>query len=305
MTRSTATWEGIVDIRQLEYCLAVAQRGSFTKAADELFITRQALSKAVHNLEQELGEPLFVNRDGSLHLTDLGEELLRDARPIVTAFQELAQRYLSADKEATPVRNLSLALVPGAALTLPEDFIDRFIEAHPDVLISVENAPTEVALDMVAEGELDMALVGSAPQYLADFDYQLIVRTAAYVHVPHTNPLAKKDVLELADLEGQPMVTFGKRDHLHRYFVDLCAKQGLEPNIIMTASNLDVLLRTVHQNQALMFGLPPKDDRPVNPDYPLVPLKTDDTIFGSYVVKRKGEPLTPAAQAFWDYLGEL
>lgn len=294
-----------MDIRQLEYCLAVAQRGNFTKAADELFITRQALSKAVHNLEQELGEPLFVNRDGALHLTPTGENLLRDARPVVGAFQELAQHYLNPESTRTPVRNLALALVPGAALTLPEDMIDRFGKTHPDVLISVENAPTDVALDMVAQGESDIALVGSAPQYLADFDYQLIVRTVIYLHVPRANPLAQKEMLEVADVESEPMVTFGKRDHLHRYFVDLCAKQGIEPNIIMTASNLDVLLRAVHQQQALMFGLPPKDGKSPNPDYPLVPLRTDDTVFGTYAVRRKGEPLSPAAQAFWEYLEQL
>ena len=53
-----------MDIRQLEYFIAVARLRSYTKAADELFITRQALSKAVHNLEQELGETLIAQRDG-------------------------------------------------------------------------------------------------------------------------------------------------------------------------------------------------------------------------------------------------
>ncbi|MEE0706630.1 MAG: LysR family transcriptional regulator [Adlercreutzia sp.] len=294
-----------MDIRQLEYCLAVAQRGSFTKAADELFITRQALSKAVHNLEQELGEAIFVARDGSLRLTHAGEELLDDARPVVATFQELARRYTGPSEQRNAVEALSIALVPGAALTVPDDLFDQFSADCPHVLLSVENAPTSVALDMVAAGESDVALVGSAPQYLQDFDYQLIVRTGAYVHVPVSNPLSTRSVLTLEEVASEPFVTFGKRDHLHRYFADLCEQRGFTPQVVMTASNLDVLLRSAYQHQALMFGLPPNESRPVDPAYPLIPLITDDSVFGTYLVKRKGETLSSAAQAFWDYLVEL
>lgn len=304
MRRGHDDWEGIVDIRQLEYCLAVAQCGSFTKAASELFITRQALSKAVHNLEQELGDPLFETRDGSLRLTAAGEALLSDARPVVASFRELEQRYTGPRDSQNLPRSLSIALVPGAALTLPDNFIDRFSDQFAPVLISVENAPTDVALSMVETGESQVGLVGSAPQYLGDFDYQLLVRTGAYVHVPAHSALASQAELTLEDVSSEPFVTFGKRDHLHRYFVDLCAHHGLAPNIVMTASNLDVLLRAAHQHEALMCGLPPSDTRPIDPQYPLIPLITDDSVFGTYLVKRKGEVLSPLAQAFWDYLSE-
>ena len=70
-----------MDIRQLDYFIVVAQLGSFTKAADELFLSRQALSKAVRNLEHELGQPLLANRDNHLELTDAGRTLLDDAAP--------------------------------------------------------------------------------------------------------------------------------------------------------------------------------------------------------------------------------
>ena len=72
-----------MDIRQLDYFIVVAQLGSFTKAADELFLSRQALSKAVRNLEHELGQPLLANRDNHLELTDAGRTLLDDAAPVV------------------------------------------------------------------------------------------------------------------------------------------------------------------------------------------------------------------------------
>lgn len=293
-----------MDIRQLEYFIAVARLRSYTKAADELFITRQALSKAVHNLEQELGEALIANRDGSLEPTEAGRALLADAQPVVESYRNLERRYLGDRIHADRTPSLALSLVPGAALTLPRAFIDRFAEEHPSVLLSVESSPTNVALDMVKAGDSDIGIVGSTPEYLGDFDSLLLVETGTYVHVPLSNPLAQRISLTAADLDGQPFVTFGKRDHLHRYFTDACTAQDIAPNVIMTSSNIDVLISCAKQNDALMFGLPPNENVDPIPDYPLIPVALrPEGHFGTYAVKRKGDPLSTAAQAFWEYLG--
>lgn len=293
-----------MDIRQLEYFITVVRLKSYTKAADELFITRQALSKAVHNLEQELGEALVANRDGSLEATEAGRGLMADAQPVVEAYRALERRYLGEGGRGERAPQLSVSLVPGAALTLPKNCIDRFTDEHPDVLLSVESSPTDVALSMVKSGESDIGIVGSAPHYLGDFDIQLVVRTGVYVHIPLTNPLAQRDHLETRDLDGQPFVTFGKRDHLHRYFMETCTELGITPNVLMTTSNIDLLTGVALQNDALMFGLPPNENVEPIPDYPLVPVTLrPDVPFGTYAVKRKGEPLSAAAQAFWEYLG--
>lgn len=293
-----------MDVRQLEYFIVVARLRSYTKAADELFITRQALSKAVHNLEQELGEALIANRDGSLEPTEAGRTLLADAQPVVESYRDLERRYLGDRIRADRTPSLSLSLVPGAALTLPRAFIDRFAEEYPSVLLSVESSPTGVALDMVKAGDSDIGIVGSTPEYLGDFDSLLLVETGTYVHVPLSNPLAQRTSLTAADLDGQPFVTFGKRDHLHRYFIDACTAQDIAPNVIMTSSNIDVLTSCAKQNDALMFGLPPNENVDPIPNYPLIPvaLRSEDH-FGTYAVKRKGDPLSTAAQAFWEYLG--
>ena len=292
-----------VDIRQLDYFIAVARLRSYTKAADELFITRQALSKAVHNLEQELGEALIANRDGALEATEAGRALMADAQPVVEAYRALERRYLGEHGRAERAPSLAVSLVPGAALTLPKDIIDRFAESHPDLLLSVESSPTDVALSMVKSGESDIGIVGSAPEYLGEFDIVLLVETGTYVHVPLENPLAQRAHLTVADLDEQPFVTFGKRDHLHRHFMDACAAHGIAPNIVMTSSNIDVLTSSAAQNEALMFGLPPNENVEPIPDYLLVPVTLrDDAHFGTYAVKRKGDPLSPAALAFWEYL---
>ena len=170
-----------MDIRQLEYFIAVARLRSYTKAADELFITRQALSKAVHNLEQELGETLIAQRDGTLEPTETGRTLMADAQPVVDVYRALERRYLGEAARGERMPLLSVSLVPGAALTLPRTIIDRFADEHPNLLLSVESSPTDIALAMVKTGESDIGIVGSAPQYLTDFDALQLVETGTYI----------------------------------------------------------------------------------------------------------------------------
>ena len=100
----------------------------------------------------------------------------------------------------------------GTALSMPDRAIDAFREEHPDIVLSVEEVTTETAIDMVRTGESDISLVGSAPQYLEEFDPMLVVETGVYAFVPEDNPLSARKELELSDLDGSPFVTFGKRN---------------------------------------------------------------------------------------------
>ena len=289
-----------MDIRQLDYFIVVAQLGSFTKAADELFLSRQALSKAVRNLEHELGQPLLANRDNHLELTDAGRTLLDDAAPVVEAFKQLERRHVGCVGAPALRRTLSVAMAHGTALSMPDRAIDAFREEHPDIVLSVEEVTTETAIDMVRTGESDISLVGSAPQYLEEFDPMLVVETGTYVFVPRESPLAARERLVAADIEGQPFVTFGKRNHLHRFFVEACEAAGVKPNIIMTTSDAHLLVRTAEQQKACYFGFPPHIELVESPTHVLVPLDLNtETVFGTYAVKRQGAVLSSSARAFW------
>lgn len=295
-----------MDIRQLDYFIAVAQRGNFTKAADELFLSRQALSKAVRNLEHELGHPLLVNRDNHLELTDAGRALRDDALSVVDAFKQLEERYVGSAGSRPQRQTLSVGMAHGTALSLPHCAVDAFRTEHPDVVLSVEEVTTETAIDMVRSGDSDISLVGSAPQYLPEFDLMLVVETGAYVYLPVEHPLAARNQLTLDDIEGQPFVTFGKRNHLHRYFMEACDEAGVRPNIVMTTSDSDLLVRSAVQQRALFFGFPPAvfDDPKEGLVLKRLELQRAD-VFGTYAIKRKGAALSSSALAFWEFLGRL
>ncbi len=295
-----------MDIRQIEYFIAAAQRGNFTKAAEDLFITRQALSKAVRNLEHETGLTLMDNKDGRLELTAEGRMLFDDAEPVVAAYRNLEERYANTVKHPPVRQTLAVSMAHGTAQSMPRNTIDAFCMDHPDVLLSVEEVTTEAALGMARSGESDISLVGSTPPYLGGFDLMLVVETGTYVFVPRESPLAARKRLAAADIEGQPFVTFGKRNHLHRFFVETCEAAGVKPNIIMTTSDAHLLVRTAEQQQACYFGFPLHIELVESPTHVLVPLDLNtETVFGTYAVKRQGAALSSSARAFWDFLAKV
>lgn len=296
-----------MDIRQLDYFIAVAQRKSFTKAADELYISRQALSKAVRNLEHELDATLFVNRENHLELTELGTEFLSDASPVVQAYKDLEHRYAEHAAGKVPHRHtLSVALAHGTAISLPDRAIDKFRDSHPEIMLSVEQVTTEEAIGMIRSGESDISLVGSAPKYLSEFDIALVVETGVYVYVPADDPLSAHTRLTVADLDGKPFVTFGRRNHLHRYFVEACEREGVHPDILMTTSDVELLVRTATEQNAFYFGFPPEVHMSEREHRRLVPVTMGQSdLFGTYSIRRKGAPSSTSARAFWEYLGQL
>ena len=120
------------------------------------------------------------------------------------------------------------------------------------------------------------------------------------------NPLAAQAALALSDLEGQPFMTFGKRNHLHRYFMEACDAAGVHPNIVMTTSDSELLVRSAVQQQALFFGFPPNVLN--DPKEGRVLMRLDlqrESAFGTYAIRRKATAPSTSARAFWEYLGRV
>lgn len=291
-----AVWGDAMDIRQVEIFAAVARAGSFTKAAEELYLTRQALSKSVKRLEESCGTRLFLVEGNRIELTEEGRRFLDAATPVLQDFSKLDGFF------ATERRELRLAVAQGLFETLPADFGERFLRPNGEFAVSIEESSSDGVTTMLRTGEVDVCLLGSHPKYLQDFDYIDLAHPGYHVSVPLQNPLAARDCLVLEDLDGQPFVTLGKRNHLHRFFTEECAAHGVSPNILIEASEPFLFKKCCDEGTALAFACAPKHTKPKGLSVDL-PLGMRDTqLFGTFACRRKATPLSPAAEQFWNYL---
>ena len=146
-----------MNLRHLEHWLALAETGSFSRAAEKLHITQSALSRSIQALEDELGGPL-VDRIGKRNeLTPLGQSVLARARRIVNEAAELKLGATALQQGGLGSLRLGLGSGPGAMLMTP--WLVHMARHYPGVKVSVTRGPTELQLQQLRERSLDALVV--------------------------------------------------------------------------------------------------------------------------------------------------
>ena len=146
-----------MNLRHLEHLLALADVGSFSRAAEKLHITQSALSRSIQSLEEELGGPL-VDRIGKRNeLTPLGQVVLERARRVVHEAAELKQGAKVLQQGALGNLHLGLGSGPGAMLMTP--WLIHMAHNHPGVKVSITRGPTELQLQQLRDRALDALVV--------------------------------------------------------------------------------------------------------------------------------------------------
>lgn len=146
-----------MNLRHLQHWLALAETGSFSRAAEKLHITQSALSRSIQVLEEDLGGAL-VDRVGKKNeLTPLGQSVLARARRIVHEAQELKQGAALLQQGGLGSLRVGLGSGPGAMLMTP--WLCHMAEHHPTVHVSVSRGPTELQLLQLRERQLDALVV--------------------------------------------------------------------------------------------------------------------------------------------------
>ena len=209
-----------MDIRQLHYFLVLCEEMNYTRAAQRLFLSRQALRQSISALEAELCGPLFLSAHHKLTLTDRGMSLQRHATPVVEQFQQMQAALRAEIQSAQPVHiGISVALVPDYLPGL-ETQLDKFRQQYPHVEMRFRLLDNDAVADAVEQGELDAGLVidlGCAAPVLARTTLRA---DPACLLVPRGHPFWDRESIPLPSL----------RQDLFSPLWSACARAGFAPN---------------------------------------------------------------------------
>jgi DNA-binding transcriptional LysR family regulator len=229
-----------MDLRQLSYFVAVAEEGQFTRAAARVSVAQPAISAQIRRLERELGEPLFHRDQRAVSLTVAGEALLPHARAALAA----ADR--GRDTIASLRGLLHGRLEVGVAGPVDHRFakaLGDFHRAHPGVEIAFTQQHNEPLLEAVAEGEIDIAIVGIGAQPVPTGVRTRVVATEPLVlAIRRGDPLSSRDTITLAHLRDQPMITLVRGSGLRTVLENACRNSGFVPRITAETGELDSLV---------------------------------------------------------------
>ena len=219
-----------MDIRQLHYFLVLCEEMNYTRAAQRLFLSRQALRQSITALEAELCGPLFVSAHHKLSLTDRGLSLQRHAAPVVEQFQQMQAALHAEIQSAEPIRiGISVSLVPDYLPGL-ETQLDKFRQQYPHIEMRFRLLSNDAVADGVEQGELDAGLVmdlGCAASVLARTTLRA---DPACLLVPRGHPFWEKESVPLAELRGQHILLPSLRQDLFAPLWNTCAQAGFAPD---------------------------------------------------------------------------
>jgi DNA-binding transcriptional LysR family regulator len=234
-----------MELRQLEYFVAVVEEASFTKAAARVHVAQPGVSAQVRRLERELGQELLDRSGRSVVPTGAGRAVLPYARGALAAVDGAR---LAVDELAGLVRgHVAVGMVTACASVDLTDLLANFHHDHPGVEISLsEDNSDRLVLD-VLEGRLDLAWVGVAGPPTAGLSAHLIVEEPVVAAVERTDPLAARNTVTLTHLRERALVCLPVGTGVRSCVDDGFATAGFEPRIAFEASDPNVVARLATQ----------------------------------------------------------
>lgn len=238
-----------MELRQLEYFVAVAEEANFTRAAQRVHISQSGISAQIRQLERELGHPLFDRSARTATLTAAGAAALGPAR---TALDAAARVQEAVDEVVGLVRGrLRAGMVIGCTITPLFVAMETFHRDHPGVEISVQEGNSDHMIEAVRRGDLDVALVGTAGAPPAELAAMTIVRENLAVLLPPGHRLASRKRIAVQQLRGEPIVSMPLGTGIRAAFDIACTAAEFTPDITVQASAADTVADLVERGLGL------------------------------------------------------
>ena len=218
------------ELRQLRTFAAVAQRRSFTRAADDLHIAQQAVSQQIKALERSLGVTLLRRTPRRVELTAEGTVFLADCRRVLAAADRAARRVQAAARGEVGTLRLAYTLTT-AWDTIPK-LLTRMAEVHPQVKVEAREVFGADIPELLAAERYDLALAPMT-SYPSGFRSRTVRREPLRVALSETDPLARRTHIQLADLAGR-LFEVWPRDMAPGFYdtvIGTCRIAGFEPRL--------------------------------------------------------------------------
>jgi DNA-binding transcriptional LysR family regulator len=220
----------MLDARRLTVLRAIAEHGTFTRAAEALAMTQPAVSRQLSALEAEVGVALVARGPRHVSLTPAGLALLEDAHAILPAIDAATRRLRAfAASDGGAVR---LGAVPSAMAAIVPDAVRALRAQRARVEIQLEEGWSTDLIRRTARGDFDLAVVSTMEPIKTS---AVLLREPFVALLPADHPLARRRTLALRDLAGQPWIVAPEPSG-REAVVAACARAGFAPRVVASAT---------------------------------------------------------------------
>lgn len=229
-------------LRQLEFLCAIADAGSFSRAAEHCHVTQPTLSSAIKELEGLTGVQLIERESRGASLTRAGEEAISRARTILSDTADLVAAARQAGKPLSgPFR---LGAIPTIAPFLLPKTLSALRQAHPDLKLYLQEDQTDRLLDALRSRKLDAALL-ALPWAASGIEMEALSEDEFLLVAPTTHHLIKKAHLRPDDLANEDVLLLEDGHCLRDHALSVCRLPSKRPGADVTATSLTTLVHMV------------------------------------------------------------
>jgi len=239
-----------MNLRSLEYLLALKAHGSFVRASEACHVSQPGLSIQIKKLEEELGAVLIERNPKGFLFTPAGEEVLKRARAIVQTADEI-QRLAEVWHDPY-AGQLSLGAFPTLAPYYFPTIIDHLVDAYPNLRFNLVEEKTHVLIERLHAGALDAAFL-AAPVEDDTLEHGVIFTEAFLLGVSPRHAWGKRVAVDPAELADQPLLLLEEGHCLRGQALDYCSTSGLNEALNFRASSMETLLQMIAMGRAVSF----------------------------------------------------
>ena len=287
--------------QQLKYAIKIAETGSISAAAKELYISQPSLSKAVIELEQELDTTLFIREKTGIRLTENGRQFIRRAKQVKLQMDMLEKEISSkeSDKIRFSIATHHYTFVVNATAELIKEI------GAEDYEFAVREMPTSLVIDDVKNGisEIGFLYISSynreviSRKLLSEgLEYNFLFRERPHVCLSADHPLAKKAVIAYDDLKEYPRINYEQRQADPYYFYEEVCSENLSSKVVKVADKASMVYM-LNKLNAYNITTSILDLGTVLDGVVTIPLYTEEYIDIGYI-HIAGRPLSQTAQRF-------
>ena len=285
--------------RQLEVFEAIARHGSFTRAAEELFLTQPTASMQIKKLTDAVGLPLFEHVGKRIYLTDAGRELQSACRDIFDRLNRFEMNV--ADMKGLKQGKMRLAVVTTAKYFAPR-LLGVLCQQYPGIDVSLKVSNRENLLERIKDNRDDLYVLGQPPEGL-DVIYEPFLDNPLVVLAPVTHPLANQKNISLERLAQEPFIMrepgsgtrIALEKLLHQYQLKIKVRMELGSNEAIKQAIVGGLGISVLSQHSLVLGAPTGELTMLDVEH--FPIKRK-----WYAVYPAGKQPTIVVQTFLEYL---
>ncbi|MGW7008057.1 LysR family transcriptional regulator [Streptomyces sp. NPDC054933] len=228
-----------MELRQLEYFVAVAEEASFTRAAARVHVAQPGVSAQIRRLERELGQQLFDRSGRTVRLTEVGVAVLPYARAALGA---VAGARLAVDELTGLVRgHVAVGMVASCSALDLSDVLADFHQRHPDVEMTLSEANSDQLVAALLAGQLDAAFIGLGSTTPPGVETHVVADELLVAAVSHDHALAGRRAITLPGLRDLPLISLPRGTGLRSCVDEACAAAGFQPRVAFEASDPYVL----------------------------------------------------------------